>query len=109
MLGCLRYTELSSNTRKESMRTWRRRKETLGVLGEHAKRHKSVYISVNNNMNLNFLKILSNYTIWDKKPSHATVPAQRQCIDSAMWGKKFTGAVIACGTTIEHQPVTSRL
>jgi hypothetical protein len=25
-----------------------------------------VYISVNNNTNLNFLKILSNYTIWDR-------------------------------------------
>ncbi len=27
----------------------RRRKETLGVIGEYAKRNKSVYISVNNN------------------------------------------------------------
>ncbi len=37
----------------------------------------SVYISVNNNTNLNFLKILSNYTIWDRlsqKTSRATVP-----------------------------------
>jgi hypothetical protein len=25
-----------------------------------------VYISVNNNTNFNFLKILSNYTIWDR-------------------------------------------
>jgi hypothetical protein len=36
-----------------------------------------VYISVNNNTNLIFLKILSNYNIWDRlsqKPSHATVP-----------------------------------
>jgi hypothetical protein len=48
MYGCLLYTELSPNTRKESRRTWRRRQETLGVLEEYAKRHKSVYISVNN-------------------------------------------------------------
>ncbi len=36
-----------------------------------------MYIFVNNNTYLNFLKILSNYTIWDRfsqKPSHATVP-----------------------------------
>jgi hypothetical protein len=57
---------LSPNTQKESMRTWRRRKETIGVLGEYAKkRHKSVYISVNNDKNLNFLKILFIYTIWN--------------------------------------------
>ncbi len=81
MWGCLQYTELSPNTRKESMRTWRRRKETLGVLGEYVKRHKSVYISVNNNMNFNFLKILFIYTIWNglsQKPSHATVPLNVQ-------------------------------
>ena len=65
MWGCLQYTELSPNTRKESMRTWRRRKETLGVLGEYAKRHKSVYISVNNNTNLKKNYILSIYAIWD--------------------------------------------
>ncbi len=35
------------------MRTWRRRKETLGVFEEYAKRHKIVYISVNNNMKFN--------------------------------------------------------
>ncbi len=40
---------------------------------------KSVYISVNNNNNMNLKKnlILSIYTIWDRvslKPSHATVP-----------------------------------
>jgi hypothetical protein len=57
-MSCLRYTETSPNTQKESMRTWRRRKETLGVLGEYAERHKSVYISGNNNTNLNWLKIL---------------------------------------------------
>jgi hypothetical protein len=36
-----------------------------------------VYISVNNNTNLNLFQILSNYIIWDRlsqKPSHATVP-----------------------------------
>jgi hypothetical protein len=31
-----------------------------------AKIHKSVYIFVKNNANFNFLKILSNYTIWDR-------------------------------------------
>ncbi len=43
------------------MRTWRRRKETLGVLGEYANRYKSVYISDNTNTNLNFLKVLYFY------------------------------------------------
>ncbi len=62
---CLWYTELTPNTRKESMRTWRRRKETLGVLGEHVKRNISVNISVNNNTNFNFLKIIFIYTIWN--------------------------------------------
>jgi hypothetical protein len=47
------------------MRTWRRRKETLGLLGEYAKRHKSVYISVNNITNFILLKILFTYTIWN--------------------------------------------
>jgi hypothetical protein len=61
------------------MCTWRGRKETLGVIREYAKRHKSVYISVNNNKILNFLKILFIYTIWNgaKKPSHATVLLRR--------------------------------
>ncbi len=53
MQGCLRYTELSPNTREESMRTWKGRKETLDVLGEYAKRHKIVDISFNNNTNFN--------------------------------------------------------
>jgi hypothetical protein len=48
------------------MRPWRRHKETLGVFSLYAKRYKSVYISVNNNKNLIFLKILSNYIIWDR-------------------------------------------
>jgi hypothetical protein len=30
-----------------------------------AKRHKTVYISVNNNTNFKFFKILSFFTIWD--------------------------------------------
>ncbi len=47
------------------MRTWRWRTEALGVFSKYAKRHKSLYIFVNNNTNFNFLKILSNYTIWD--------------------------------------------
>ena len=56
----------SENTRKEFMRPWRRRKETLGVFSLYAKRYKSVYISVNNNTNLNLFKILSNYIIWNR-------------------------------------------
>jgi hypothetical protein len=51
---CKTQKKSSPNTRKESMRTWRRRKETLGALGEYAKRYKSVYISVNNNINFIF-------------------------------------------------------
>ena len=54
------------NARKEFVRTLRRRKETLGVFSLYAKRYKSVYISVNNNTNLNLFKILSNYIIWDR-------------------------------------------
>ena len=56
----------SENTRKEFVRPWRRRKETLGVFSLYAKRYKSVYISVNNNTNLNLFKILSNYIIWNR-------------------------------------------
>ena len=56
----------SENMRKEFMHTWRRLKETLGVFYLYAKRYKSVYISVNNNTNLNLFKILSNYIIWDR-------------------------------------------
>jgi hypothetical protein len=52
--------------RKEFMRPWRRRKETLGVFSLYAKRYKSVYISGNNNTNLNLFKILSNYIIWNR-------------------------------------------
>ncbi len=48
------------------MRTWRRRKQNLGVFSTYAKRYKSVYISVNNNTNLNLFKILSNYIIQDR-------------------------------------------
>jgi hypothetical protein len=47
------------------MRQWRRRKKTLGVFSKYAKRCKSVNISENNNTNKIFLKILTNYTIWD--------------------------------------------
>jgi hypothetical protein len=73
--GYLRYTKSSPNARKvthlentwkEFMRTWRRRKETLGVFSLYARRYKSVYISVNNNTNLNLFKILSDYFIWDR-------------------------------------------
>jgi hypothetical protein len=53
------------NTRKESMRTWRRRKETFGVFWEYAKIHKRVYIIVNNNTNFDLLKILFVYIIWN--------------------------------------------
>ncbi len=55
----------SENARKESMRTWRRLKENLGVFSYYAKRHKSVYISVNNNANFKKFWILSILTIWD--------------------------------------------
>ncbi len=48
------------------MRTWRRRKETLGVFSLYAERYKSVYISVINNTNLNLFQILSKYIIWDR-------------------------------------------
>ncbi len=48
------------------MRIWRRRKETLGVFSLYARRYKNVYISLNNNTNLNLFKILSNYIIWDR-------------------------------------------
>jgi hypothetical protein len=60
---------------EEFMRTWRRRKETLGVFSLYAKRYKSVYISVNNNTNLNLFKILSNYIIWDRlsQKTHLTL------------------------------------
>jgi hypothetical protein len=46
------------------MRTWRKRKKALGVLGEYAKRYKSVNISVNNNTNLKNFLIRTYYTIW---------------------------------------------
>jgi hypothetical protein len=39
------------NMWKGSVHTWRRCKKRLGALGEYAKRHKNVYISINNNMN----------------------------------------------------------
>jgi hypothetical protein len=59
------------------MHTWRRRKETLGVLGDYAKRHKNVYTSVNNNTNFKkivfFLSTLYGMD-WAEKSSHATVP-----------------------------------
>jgi hypothetical protein len=48
------------------MHTWRRRKDSLGVFGEYAKRHKNMYISVNNNTNFKKKYILSIYTIWDR-------------------------------------------
>ncbi len=48
------------------MPLWRRRKENLGVFSLYAKRYKSMYISVNNNTNLNLFKILSNYIMWDR-------------------------------------------
>jgi hypothetical protein len=59
--GYLRYTKLSPNTGKVFKRIWRIRGKNLCVHGEdaetfgvfsYAKRHKSVYISVNNNTNL---------------------------------------------------------
>jgi hypothetical protein len=67
------------NTRNVSKRL-RIRKETLGVLREYAKRHKSVYVSVNNNTNLDFLNILFIFTIWNglgQKQTHAAVTLKR--------------------------------
>ncbi len=77
--GYLRETKSTPNARKvfkrirrirgkNFMRTWRRRKETLGVFSSYAKRYKSVYeyISVNNNTNLILFKIISNYITWNR-------------------------------------------
>ncbi len=54
----------------------RRCKETLGVLGEYAKRHKSVYISVNNNIKFeqNLYSFHLHYMGWIKPKNYATVP-----------------------------------
>jgi hypothetical protein len=60
MSGCLQYSESSP---KESMRTWKRMQRDSWRIREYAKRHKNVYISVNNNANFNFIKILFIYTI----------------------------------------------
>jgi hypothetical protein len=46
-------------------------------MAQRDKGHKSVYITVDNNKNFKFLKILYIYTSWDglsQKPSYATVP-----------------------------------
>ncbi len=48
------------------MRTWRRRKDTLGIFSLYAKRYKSVNISINNNTNLNLFEILFNYILLDR-------------------------------------------
>jgi hypothetical protein len=74
--GCLRYIKSSPNTRKVFKRIRRMRGKNLCVHGEDAKillayspntlkRHKSVYIFVNNNTNVKIFWILSIYTIWD--------------------------------------------
>ena len=72
------------------MRTWRRRKETLGVLGENAKRHKIVYIAVNNKTNL--LKILFIYTIWNGLSPKTAVPLSllsRNCVKKSLCWLNF--------------------
>ncbi len=73
----MRYTKYSPYARKVFKHIRRIRGKDLCVHGDDAKRllayspntpkrHKSVYIFVNNNTNSIFLKILSNYTIWDR-------------------------------------------
>ncbi len=56
------------------MRTWRRRKETLGVLGEYAKRHKSV-LSQLIIKKFKFLKdsFYLHYMEWIKPKNHLTL------------------------------------
>ncbi len=84
--GYLRYRKSSPNTRKVFKRIRRIRGKNLCVHREDAnrllayspntpKRHKSVYISVNNNTNF-FWFFLSTLCGMDqaKKTSHATVP-----------------------------------
>jgi hypothetical protein len=82
-----KYLNAFGNTRKEFMRTWRRRKETLGIFSLYAKRYKSVYISVNNNTNLNLIKILSNYIIWDRL-------SQKTISQGTIWNREYC----KCGT-----------
>ncbi len=65
-LGLFKNTKLSQNTQKESMRTWR----------EDIKRHKTVYISVNNNTNFYFFRIISintTYMGWINPKNHLTL------------------------------------
>jgi hypothetical protein len=51
------------------------RGKNLCVHGEDAKRHKTVYISVNNNTHFQFFKILSivHYMGWIKPKNHLTL------------------------------------
>jgi hypothetical protein len=59
---------------KESLHTWRRRKETLGVFSYYAKRHKTEYILVNNGLTGNFLNPYFRWVGLSKKTLHATFP-----------------------------------
>ncbi len=81
--GYLQYTKSSPNTQKVFKCSWRIRGKNLCVHGEDAKRllayshntkrHKSMYISVNNNTNKKFFLVLSIYTRWDGL-SQNTIP-----------------------------------
>ncbi len=87
--GYLRFTKSSPNAQKVFKRIRRIRGKNLCVHGEDAKRllayspYTPVYISVNNNTNLNLFKILSNYIIWDRL-SQKTI--SRYCpFDTDFW------------------------
>ncbi len=98
MQGCLRYSKSTLNTRKvltvfggDAERIYAYMENMLiCIFSYYAKRHKSVYISVNNNTNLNFFQILSIYTLLDglsQNPSHATVPLKRPSSWTLRWNK----------------------
>ncbi len=61
--GCLRYTKSSPNTRKVFKHIRRIRRKNLCAHGEDAKR--LLTYSPNTPKDISFLKILSNYTMWN--------------------------------------------
>jgi hypothetical protein len=79
ILGLFAVHKNVSKMRKvfKHIQTWRRCKETLGILSLYAKRHKSVYISVKNIQILTFFRFFLS-TLYGKnlakKHSHATFP-----------------------------------
>jgi hypothetical protein len=75
-VGLFAVLKIVSECAESFNRIRRKRGKNLCVYGKHAKslsayfsyyakRHKSVYISVNNNTNFKISQILSLYTIWD--------------------------------------------